>query len=382
MANVNKRICIISTIDGTLSSFVIPSAREMKKRGLEVTLLASMSNEFVERYNDEFTLINIQMERGAKPLGMIKAIFSFYKLFKTHKFDIIQYATPNAAFYASIAGFLSKKPIRLYCQWGIRYVGFDGLKRKIFKLLEKITCNLSTHIRPASRKNMEFAIEEKLYKQDKAKVIGDGGAVGIDFKRFDIEKKAIYKQEILEKYPQIKDKTVFGFVGRLEEDKGIVELIEAFKSINEGYLIVVGGMSTKKDFLNDLIAQAKNNDKIILTGIVSDVEKYLSAFTILVHPSYREGFSAVIQQAMAMRTPVITTDIPGPSEVIEENISGLLVPPKNSEKLSDAMQHLSSNIELQNKFSDNGLVRVKKLFSQSRMTELIVLDRLDLISNI
>ena len=66
-----------------------------------------------------------------------------YKIFKKNKFDIVQYSTPNASFYAAIASKLANVPVRLYCQWGIVYVGFKGIRRSIFNTIEKTVCKLA-----------------------------------------------------------------------------------------------------------------------------------------------------------------------------------------------------------------------------------------------
>ncbi|MDQ2178544.1 glycosyltransferase family 4 protein [Marinifilum sp. D714] len=376
---VTKNICIITTVDITLKQFVIPSAREMQKNGFAVTFVSSMSKEFVGEFSNEFTLINIPFERGAKPLGMLKGIIQLYKLFRKNKYDLIQYATPNAAFYASIAGKLAGVCNRLYCQWGIRYVGFDGFARKLFRRIEKITCSLSTQIRPASYKNMKFAISEGLYQQSKASVVGAGGAVGIDLGVFDILEKEEYRKEIFERHPELKDKTVFGFVGRLARDKGVNELIRAFLKYysedSNSALVIVGPKEDNGELEAELVKQCEACQDILFTGFSNEVKKYISAFTIHVHPSYREGFSLVIQQAMSMGVPVITTDIPGPSEVIVDGVSGMLVPAKNSKALYLAMKNLSLDKEKQKLFAENGLERVKMLFTQERMSQLIVEDR-------
>ena len=113
---------------------------------------------------------------------------------------MVQYSTPNASFYASIAAKSAKVPVRLYCQWGIRYVGLSGISRKIFKFLEKIVCRKSTHIRAVSNGNMQFAIDEGLYRADKVKVIGNGGTIGVDMQKYDISKKNNWKKEIKERF--------------------------------------------------------------------------------------------------------------------------------------------------------------------------------------
>lgn len=382
---VVKSICIISTVDTTLSAFVLPVARELQSKGYAVTLLASMSDSFIKANQDEFSLIDLKMERGAKPIGMLKAIVSLYKIFRREKFDLVQYATPNASFYASVASKLAGYKKRLYCQWGIRYVGFEsGFSRKLFKTLERITCKLSTHIRPASRKNMEFAISEGLYKASKASVVGDGGTIGVDSNNFDLAKKQEFRDSILTKHPTLKDKTVFGFIGRLDRDKGVAELFTAFLSLYEHYediaLLVLGSFDKPEGIDKSLLESVQNVDSVIFTGHTREVANYLSSMDILVHPSYREGFSMVIQQAMFMEVAVLTTDIPGPSEVIENQVSGFAVKAKDATELQCGMKKLLDDEILRQRFAKAGYQRAVRLFSRERMVELTILDRNNILN--
>lgn len=147
-----KKICAITTIDLTMSSFVVEAMRALQQQGnVEVTLACSMSDEFYSKFKDEFNCVNIPMSRGVSIGDAIKSTYVFYKLFKQENFDLVQYATPNASLYASIAANIAGIKKRLYCQWGIRYVGFQGRSWILFKVLEKLTCRLSTHICPASQ---------------------------------------------------------------------------------------------------------------------------------------------------------------------------------------------------------------------------------------
>lgn len=374
-----KKICAISTIDITLSSFVVDAMRRMKDEGYDVTLISSMSDEFISRYKEEFHCIDLPMSRGTNPIEMLKSIWMFYKIFCREQFDYIQYATPNASLYASVASFMAGCPIRVYCQWGIRYVGFDGWKRLFFKCLEIITCRLSTHIRPASRKNLLFAVSEGHYPEKKAAIIGAGGTIGVDFHVFDKSKKETFKNKVLEEYPLLNGKFVFGFVGRMDRDKGVNELFTAFLKIHQRYpetaLLFIGPEDKIEGITPSLYQEVKNTGNAVFTGFTKDVAKYISAFDVLVHPSYREGFSMVIQQAMAMEVAVVTTNIPGPSEVIEENVSGLLTEMKDADGLCHVMEQIYKDDGSRFSMAKEGYVRARKLFERQHMLQLTCMDR-------
>lgn len=377
-----KKICAISTVEVTMNSFIIPAMRVMKEHGYDVTLVCNMSEEFYKKNSEEFHCINIPMKRGTSLTDLVKMPFVFRRLFKKERFDYVQYATPNASLYASLGAKMAKVPKRVYCQWGIRYVGNESVMRKLLKFFEKITCMCSTHIRPASWKNLDFAVEEGLYEREKAAAIGDGGTIGIDLKQFDISKKGDLKQSVQEQYPQLEGKTVFGFVGRMNRDKGVFELLEVFMRLNQKYsdiaLLLIGDMEGE---LPAHLMHYKENPNIINTGWTNEVPKYISALDVLVHPSYREGFSMVIQQAMAMEIPVVTTNIPGPSEVIEKDVTGVLAEPRDVDTLYDAMAWMVEHPEQRVAMGKAGRVRCEKHFTRERMLQLTLEDRETIINS-
>lgn len=375
-----KKICFITTVSLTMKAFVLESAKYLhNKGGYDVTLICNNDEEFAKTLPDYINFIPVSMARGLD-FSAIASVIQLIKIFKKEKFDVIQYSTPNASLYASIAGFLTRIKIRRYSQCGIRYVSFNGLSRKIFKTFEKITCILSTHIKAQSPKNMEFAIDEKLCKKDKISVIGIGGTIGVDLtqcRSFDHNQA---KNDLRNKYKIPQDAFVFGYVGRLNVDKGTNELITAFNKIAEGnptlYLVLVGMLDDANPISDENLKIATNHPRIIMTGNVDfgDVYPHMAMFDVLVHPTYREGFGKVLQEAMGVGAPIITTDVPGPSEVIENNISGILCEAKNSNDLADKMIMLYSNPELVEKLSAAGLERAEKYFDRPIMLNNILED--------
>lgn len=373
-----SKFCFIATIENTLESFVIPAAYLFKQKGHDVSLLCTMSERFVEKYGRDFHLINVRMSRGISIKDMLTKPFEFYRIFKREKFDYVQYATTNAAWYASIAAWMAHIPIRVNCLWGLLYTANTGWTRKVFWFAEKLPCWFSNYFTVASKKNMEIAVADGLCKRKQTSVIGDGGTIGVDFTLFDYTKREDYNSEMLGKYPTLKGKTVYGYLGRIDVDKGINELLKAFlemKNPNAALMLIGPFEDVRSGLDNELLRKAKASENIIFTGFTREVAMHLSAVDILVHPTYREGFSMVIQQAMAMGCAIITTDIPGPSEVIVVNESGLLVPVKDSASLKTAMEMLYSNKNLRKTFVKNGLVRVQEKFKRERMLELTYKDR-------
>ena len=380
--NCRKKLCAITTISGTLEEFMIPAMRLFVQNGYDVTIICTMSSQFMEKYSSEFHCINIQMKRGLSVFDMMTKPFKFYRIFRRERYDYVQYATTNAAWYASIGAWMARVPHRVYCMWGNSFITEKGLRRRFFKLIEKIPCLMSNHISLPSKKNQLFGVAEGLYKIEHSSVVGDGGTVGVDVEAFDFGKRESYKAEVLREYPQLKGKCVFGYLGRLFREKGTNELLNAFINFDNDNccLLIIGDFDSARGGIdNNLLAEAKEKKNIIFHGYTKEVPKYLSAIDVLVHPTYREGFSMVIQQAMAMGCAIITTNVPGPSEVIEENKSGLLVPIKDVNSLVLAMQKLYDDEQLRLSFSEEGLKRVRNLFLRERMINLTFENRKDIL---
>lgn len=370
-----KKICICTTVSITLKTFVVETAKYLyEKCGYDVTLICNEDKEFEESLPGYIHFIPVHMARGIDVSGF-KSVLDFIKIFKREKFDMVQYSTPNAACYASIAAKICKVPIRLYCQWGIRYVGLSGVSRAIFKAIEKLVCRFSTDIRAVSPMNKEFAVSENLYKSEKALVVGNGGTIGVDTRKYDIQKKNDWKSEIRSQYGITDEDFVFGFSGRISSDKGCGELLSAFQKITESApdakLLIVGPMEDNCGVPTEILDWARKSEQVVMTGMVdgSRMNEYYSAMDVLVHPTYREGFGMVLQEAGALGIAMITTKIPGASEVMEDGVSCLLVEPKNVLELESAMKKLITDREYAQKIGQAAYKRTKQYYDRPIMLE-------------
>lgn len=370
-----KKVCMITTVSLTLKVFVVETAKYLYKQcGYDVTLICDNDEEFKNSLPDYIHYIPVHMARGID-LSAMKSIRQFVKIFKEQHFDMVQYSTPNAACYASIAAKIAKVPVRLYCQWGIRYVGMNGGARKVFKTIEKIVCRNSTNIRAVSPMNKAFAISEGLYPEEKAVVVGNGGTIGVDMKRYDISKKEEYRMSIRSQYGISNDAFVYGFVGRVSADKGCTELLTAFQNITKGNtdakLFIVGPMEDNCGVPSEILEWAKKSSQVVMTGMVdgSKMNEYYSAMDVLVHPTYREGFGMVLQEAGALGVAMITTKIPGASEVMENGVSCLLVEPQNVLELETVMKELIIDREYSWEIGQAAYKRTKKYYDRPIMLE-------------
>ncbi len=381
-----KRICIITTMWSSIENWIKPFLNEYNKRNIDVTIVCNMGEDYEANLKSTYPFVHtypIKFPRGINLGGSIKSTLKLYNFFRKKQFDLVQYSTPNASMYGAVASKMAKVPVRLYCQWGMVYVTMTGIKRKIFKSIEKLTCKFSTAIQPDSDGNLQFCRQQGFYDESKSCVIWNGSAKGLDLAEFNIEKKAEYVAEIKAKYNIKENVPIIGFVGRLGKEKGCNELFSSFKMIKEKYpsakLLFVGPIEKEDTIEPDLLKYFRECDDIIKTGRVHDVEKYTAAMDVFVLPSYREGFGMSVIQASAMEVPVIVTKYPGPSSAMKDGITGYSVSVKDSLALTKAVLYLLDNSELRRKLGRNGRKYVKERFEQRTFINKYMENRMELL---
>lgn len=378
-----KKICFITTIPLTLNTFVLNTAKYLHENtDWDISFICSNEDDFGSTLPEYIHYFPVQMERGISIAG-VKAMLEMRKIFKREKFDLIQFSTPNASLYASMAGKLAHIPVRLYCQWGLAFVGMQGIKRKIFQMEEKYVCHLATHIEPDSNSNLNFAHEIGLYPQSKGSVIWNGSACGVNLEKFDVSNKEEYRKSIREQLEVPEDAFVYGFVGRITRDKGVNELFEAYKTIQEknenAYLVMVGPSEVDETINQELYAWASSNEKIKFTGYTTVVEQYLSAMDCYILPSYREGFGMGVVEAEAMGVPVIVTDIPGPTDAMLDNETGIVVKKADVETLYNAMISIGEDKERYDAMAVKAHDFAVNNFEQKQLFNCILEDRKNLL---
>ncbi len=339
--NIMVKICYVVTIPLTIESFFIPQLRYLAANGFDVTVVCSYDSRLQEKLGDSIRFYPIEIPRGISIRSSIYAIKALTQFFKEEKFDMIQYSTPNAAFYSSIAAKRANCKVRNYHLMGLRYLGASGIGRIVLKTLEKMTCHNSTSIECVSKSNMEMGIKERLFPKEKVTVVWNGSTGGVDLSRFDFSKRQQWRSEVRKELGYSDKDFVYGFVGRITKDKGIDELFSSFLELKDNSKLVLIGNIEDDNHLNvELLSKAKKNPNIKFHDFVADIERFYAALDVLVLPSYREGFGNVIIEAGAVGTPAIITDIPGPIDAVKFEETALVVNIKDVKALTNAMKRI------------------------------------------
>ncbi len=361
-----KKIIRACTVSMSLG-FVEGMLPDLKKK-YEVVLLSSPGPEMetiVKKYGVK--TIAVPMERHISLKKDIVSLYKLIKVFRRERPQMVHSMTPKAGLLCMLAAWLTKVPVRIHTFTGLVFPTAQGLKRKILMLTDTITCACATHIIPEGE-GVKGDLQNNKITSKPLKVLGYGNVKGIDMTRFSRRESVVKTAESL-RNPNI---FTFLFVGRIVRDKGINELVAAFKRLNEVFpktrLWLVGSFEDNLDPVSTMTKSTiENNKSIEAVGEQSgdSLLAYYAASDCFVFPSYREGFPNTVIEAGAMDLPCIVTDINGSREIICQGENGVIIPSKNEEKLYEAMKQMLTDENGREFMANNARKMIADRFEQT-----------------
>lgn len=239
----------------------------------EVTAVSSEFDYLKRCAKSENVLFyHIEMTRKITPFKDFVALLKLFIFLKKEKPTMVHSHTPKAGMLAMIASKIAGVPIRIHTVGGLPLMESVGFKRKVLEFIEKLTYYCATNIYPNSLGLYDFIIQNKITTSKKLKVIANGSTNGINTTHFSTAQVSEDLQLSLKRDLKIKDADfVFVFVGRIVGDKGINEMVNAFKKIDMENLnlklLLVGEQENELDPLHEnTIKELELNCNIIRLG--------------------------------------------------------------------------------------------------------------------
>jgi glycosyltransferase involved in cell wall biosynthesis len=299
----------------------------------EVTVACNFDGS--EKNISEKALIkNIRIERSLSPFSDVKAIYHLTNYLVKGDFQIVHSVTPKAGLVAAIAGWIARTPFRVHWFTGQVWVLKSGIQRVVLKLLDRTIGILNTSSLVDSHSQRDFLMSQRVLSAKKSQVLGFGSIAGVDAQRFrpNQEAKVRIRAAMGIENP---DALLILFVGRLNRDKGIDILLQAFNRPDvpkEWYLILVG--PDEECYIPRIPkVLGRNIDRFRHFNAVPNPEDFMAACDVFCLPSLREGFGLVLIEAAAAGLPVVASRIYGIVDAVEEGETGLLFAPGSAEDL-------------------------------------------------
>lgn len=380
MGKVNSDIKVLHIITlfslGGATENTVYTAMGLVKKGYTVHIITGPNvpsegsmYEFTERNGIPVFTFN-HLKRAIRPISDLAIIIQLTRFVRKNKYTIVHTHSSKAGVVGRIAAWFAGTPIVIHHNHANPYHRFQNVgKKSVYKFVEKCAGLLCDKIVSVSHTIVDEMVSDNLAPKEKFRVIRSG--FDIDrFKNFDDSNDHYTKEKF-----GISDKDiVFGKIARLSVIKGHIYLLKAFQQIVEkipdAKLILIGSGENKKN-LEDYITENKLTDHVIFSGLVKpdEIPSLISILDIVVHTALLEGLPRVFTQAMLMSKPVISFDLDGAHEVIDDGKNGYLIEPLNIDMLTEKMIELGLNLDKTKEMGQYAKNNIKDDFTVETMVE-------------
>lgn len=365
---MKKKVCFIVSSPLTAKAFLNGHFKALSST-FDVDLVAN----FFESSHDGFYVNNVfdvPVERKINFLSDFAALIKLYRVIVSNKYDVVHTVTPKAGLLGMLAAFMARVPLRHHTYTGQVWATRTGLSRYILKLLDKVVFSLSTSVLVDSKSQKSFLVQEGVITEGKSDVLAAGSISGVDIKRFN---KNNDSRALIRNHYSVSDREVlFLFLGRVNRDKGVYDLVEAYRKIvceyPEARLMIVG-----PDEDNALEGIDFGVESIIRVGFTKKPEDFFNAADVFCLPSYREGFGSVIIEAAACGIPALASRIYGVTDAVEDEVTGILHSPGSVSDIGEGMTRFLKNESFRNNSASSSYQRARDLFG-SKVVESAMLD--------
>lgn len=350
------RILYVTTISLTINSFFKPHIQMLVDEGNQVDIACNYQDLALDALYTQLGCQFYQIDFSRFPFSPdnVKAYGQLKKVIESGGYDIVHCHTPNA-------GVITRLVCRKFRKHGLKvfytahgfhfYKGAPKLNWLVYYPVEKYCSRFTDKLITINQE--DYALAKSKFR---AKEVHYVPGVGIDLSRFENVQvdRAAKRQEI--GVPE--GAFLLLSVGELNENKNHQIIIQALAKLNDPRVhYVIAGVGDKKDFLLELAKSLGVSEQVHLLGYRKDIPELNYAADVYCFPSYREGLSASLMEAMACGLPVVISRIRGNTDLIQEN-GGVSFDPYDSEDCCRAIMHMIEN-DLQ-QMGEFNRVRVKK----------------------
>lgn len=367
-----KKICFITAIPGSAFAFLREHLIALQREYRVYYVSNEPDEKKIMVAHDGYHCVDIQ--RGISIGKDIKALIKLTAYFRKERFDSVHSVTPKAGLLTAIAGFFAGVPIRIHIFTGQVWANKKGFMRWMLKFMDRLIVLFGNHFLVDGEGQRQYLISQGILTERNSKVLGHGSICGVNLERFSpsFETRQSVRKELL----LSESMTVFTFMGRLNHDKGLFELLSAFNKLaseeDDVFLLLFGNdeENIASHFGDYSSLVPKSN--FLYYGRTNEPHKMLQAGDVFVLPTYREGFGSSVIEASALGLPVICSDAYGVKDAMVENVTGLRCHVGDIDSLYHAMKIFASSPSLIKKMGAAGRDRVIEYFDGEKMTRLWV----------
>lgn len=342
----------------------------MRDAGFDVTVVASPGPE-LDRVaaRERVRVVAVPM---ARPIALEKdarALVALTAALRRLRPDIVHASTPKAGLLGMLAARALSVPVRIYLLRGLRLETATGALRRVLGATERVASACATEIVCVSASLRRVAVEGGFVPAARSRVLGAGSSNGVDLARFERTAERVDAGVAWARGLAIDDEApLVGFVGRLDRDKGIGALLDAFAEVRRGRpetrLVLVGGDLGDQAVDRELAARVAQAPGVVAVGKTTDLAPIYARLSVLAFPSLREGFPNVPLEAACAGVPVVGFRATGVVDAVVDGTTGTLVERGDVAALARAMATYLDEPALAARHGAAGRERAARLFTQ------------------
>lgn len=362
-----KKICFVVSSPLTARAFLSGHFAALSGRYLLDLAADTEGTDDLGDISIHARIFPVHIRRQIAPMADLKAIIKLVLLFRRERYSAVSSVTPKAGMLALLAAVLAGVPLRIHIFTGQVWATRSGWRRGLLKAADRCMALLATHVLADSPSQRGFMVAEGVVAAGKASVLGGGSICGVDGNRFrpDAERRVSIRRA----HGIPSDSTVFLYLGRLNRDKGMLDLADAFALLGkvDAWLLVVGpDEECMHAAMQARLGTAR--DRCCFVGYTDRPEDYMAAGDVFCLPSYREGFGMVVIEAAAAGVPAIASRIYGVTDAVEEGVTGLLHAPGDVAEIAATMAALVGDPARRLAMGSAARERALRLFSGEAVT--------------
>jgi glycosyltransferase involved in cell wall biosynthesis len=335
-----RRIVYGITVPQSAATLLRGQLGWFREQGWDVHLVTSPGEPLdTVREREKVTIHPLPMERDTDPRRDLVALVRWIRLLRRLRPGVLNVGTPKAGLLGVIAGWITRVPRRVYILRGLRLEGARSRPQlAVLWLAERLTVLLATDVVCVSHSLRDEAVRWRLFgRKDRPVVIAHGSSNGVDPDRWDTGLAGVDREAVRAEWKAGPGDLVVGFVGRIAFDKGVHDLLEAFRSLEDipVKLMLLGPV--EDDALGAAVAALGGNAVRVDNWTFDPYEAY-AGMDVFCLPTRREGFPNVVLEAALAQVPTITTTATGSRDSVVPGKTGWLVETGDVPQLVDAIR--------------------------------------------
>ena len=374
--NALPKVAHITTVDLSLRYLLLNQLKHIQDAGYEVVGISAPGDDVPVLEAAGVRHLAVPLTRRFTPFADLYALYRLYRCIRRERFDVVHTHTPKAGLLGQLAAKAARVPHIVNTLHGFYFHDHTPkTKRSFYVAMEKLAARCSDVILSQNKEDIATAIAEDIASPEQLVELGNG----IDIERFSRDKiDEVALKALRHRLGLPADAIVVGFVGRLVEEKGILDLMNAtqrlLRSHPKTHLLLVGPHDTdKSDAIDSSIAEHYEIEgHVAFAGLREDMPEMYALMDILVLPSYREGFPRAPMEAAAMGIPTVVTDIRGCRQTTIDGENGLRYPPGDVDALKNALARLIDSGQERKEMALAGQKLARAEFDERRVFERVV----------